>query len=121
MSCECNAKRESTYDYDRASNIGRRTVTCMECGDVELVIEPCGDIVYPRNADDMLDLGLDPYIIEAFNGVGDIRSSPMRRAVPALRDANPRPRETVPSLEDEKWRQERSEILERLAKGDYGR
>lgn len=118
MTCTCNAKRESVFDFDRPSNIQRRTITCLECGDVEMTIEAAGDFCYPRSVEDMLDMGLDPYIIEVFGGVGNLRA-PMRSVGPTGRDA-PRPHDTRPTVEDEQWRRERGEMLEQLAKGNYG-
>lgn len=120
MNCTCNAERRSVVDYDRASNLQRTSVTCLRCGDVEERVEAGGDRCYPQNAYDMLDLGLDPYIIEAFGGVGVLRGSiDNRRAAPARHDASRAAAPQRPTEDDEKWRRERSDMLARLSNGDF--
>ncbi len=93
------APTRKSLEYDHSTRIERRFV------DGKLV-DACGakGIAYPKTRQDLVDLGVDPYIWDAFGGLEQFDPNKKRRAAPAPRDTSRAAAESRPTDEDEEWR-----------------
>lgn len=106
MICETGHRTQTRIDYDPKTRIERRYETCA-CG-VRVEVSVPGGFAFPRTADDLMDLGVDPYILEAFGGqVAEISTSKRRASTPRHVSRSRADYDGRPSEEDERWRRNR--------------